>query len=101
MIPATPGRLYRGYLFDLDGTIYLGDSLLPGAARVVGALRRLERRLLFLSNNPTSTPAAFAGKLTRLGIPVAPSEVLNTVTTMVRWLREHHPAATVFPIAEA
>ena len=98
---ATPRRLYGGYIFDLDGTIYLGDSLLPGAARVVAALRRLDRRLLFLSNNPTSTPATYAAKLTRLGIPVAPQEVLNTVTTMVRWLSEHHPGATVFPIAEA
>jgi HAD superfamily hydrolase (TIGR01450 family) len=68
---------------------------------VVDALRRLDRRLLFLSNNPTSTPATYAAKLTRLGIPVAPPEVLNTVTTMVRWLSEHHPGATVFPIAEA
>jgi HAD superfamily hydrolase (TIGR01450 family) len=98
---ATPRRLYGGYIFDLDGTIYLGDSLLPGAARVVDALRRLDRRLLFLSNNPTSTPATYAAKLTRLGIPVTPQEVLNTVTTMVRWLSEHHPGATVFPIAEA
>jgi HAD superfamily hydrolase (TIGR01450 family) len=68
---------------------------------VVATLRRLERRLLFLSNNPTSTPETYAAKLTRLGIPVAPGEVLNTVTTMVRWLSEHHPGATVFPIAEA
>jgi HAD superfamily hydrolase (TIGR01450 family) len=98
---ATPRRLYGGYIFDLDGTIYLGDALLPGAARVVAALRRLDRRLLFLSNNPTSTPATYAAKLTRLGIPVTAPEVLNTVTTMVRWLSEHHPGATVFPIAEA
>jgi HAD superfamily hydrolase (TIGR01450 family) len=98
---ATPRRLYGGYIFDLDGTIYLGDSLLPGAARVVAALRRLDRRLLFLSNNPTSTPATYAAKLTRLGIPATAPEVLNTVTTMVRWLSEHHPGATVFPIAEA
>ena len=98
---ATPRRLYGGYIFDLDGTIYLGDDLLPGAARVVATLRRLERRLLFLSNNPTSTPETYAAKLTRLGIPVVPREVLNTVTTMVRWLKAHHPRATVFPIAEA
>ena len=31
--PGIPGRLYEGYVFDLDGTIYLGDELLPGAER--------------------------------------------------------------------
>ena len=95
-----PDRLFDGYVFDLDGTLYLGQELLPGAARLVDALRRLERRILFLSNNPTKEPADYAAKLTALGIPADPAEVLNTVTTMTRWLLRHAPGATVFPIAE-
>lgn len=96
-----PARLYGAYLFDLDGTIYLGDTLLPGAVELIAALRRRQRRILFLSNNPTRDPDAYAHKLSGLGIPTAPHEVLNTVTTTVRWLRERCPGATVFPIAEA
>ena len=34
-----PNRLYKAYIFDLDGTIYLGDELLPGAKRLINALR--------------------------------------------------------------
>ena len=41
---------YRGYLFDLDGTIYLGEALLPGAKAVVAGLRDAGRRVAFLSN---------------------------------------------------
>lgn len=96
-----PVRLYRGYIFDLDGTIYLGDALLPGAARLIHALRRLDRRLLFLSNNPSRDAAEYARKLTRLGIETAGDEVLSTVATTVRWLQERCAGATVFPIAEA
>jgi HAD superfamily hydrolase (TIGR01450 family) len=95
-----PERLFAGYIFDLDGTIYLGDGLLPGARRLVQTLRQSGRRRLFLSNNPTKDSAAYAAKLTHLGIPAAPAEVLNTVVTTTRWLREHHPRATVFAIAE-
>jgi len=95
-----PERLFAGYIFDLDGTIYLGDSLLPGAQRLIHALRQLNRRLLFLSNNPTKDPAAYAAKLTSLGIPATPDEVLNTVVTTTHWLRQHLPTATVFAIAE-
>ena len=56
---------------------------------------------MFVSNNPTRDPAMHAEKLRRLGIAASPSEVVNPVVTMTRWLRRHHPEATVFPIAEA
>lgn len=95
-----PERLYDGYIFDLDGTLYLGDELLPGAARLIAALRGLGRGVLFLTNNPTRDPDAYAEKLSALGIPATPAEILSTVTTMTRWLVRYHPQATVFAIAE-
>jgi len=96
----TPDRQYDGYIFDLDGTIYLGGVLLPGARRLIAQLRALGRRVLFLSNNPTRDAREYADKLTDLGIAAAPSDVVNTVFTMTQWLRRHHPDATVFPISE-
>ena len=67
----SPERLYDGYVFDLDGTIYLGDDLLPGARRLVLKLRELDRRVVFLSNNPTRDPGMYAEKLTKLGLETA------------------------------
>src|SRR5687767_9573497 len=99
--PARPTTLFDGYIFDLDGTLYLGDELLPGAATLLVSLRRLGKRVLFLSNNPTKAPDDHAAKLTRLGIPAEPGDVLNTITTMVRWLERDAPGAVVFPTAEA
>jgi len=90
-----PDRIYTGYIFDLDGTIYLGDGLLPGSRRLIETLRQRGTRILFLSNNPTNDPERYAAKLTRLGIPATPDEIVNTVFTMTRWLLEHHPEATV------
>ena len=96
----SPEELYDGYIFDLDGTIYLGDDLLPGAQRLVLKLRELDRRVVFLSNNPTKDPAMYAEKLTKLGLKTPPDEIVNTVVTMTQWLLQNHPEATVFPIAE-
>ena len=96
-----PQELFDAYLFDLDGTIYLGDQLLPGAGRLIAALRRQERPIRFISNNPTRDPAQYAAKLSALGVPTAPDEIVNTVVTTVAWLRARHPDAVVFPIAEA
>jgi HAD superfamily hydrolase (TIGR01450 family) len=95
-----PDNLYQGYIFDLDGTIYLGDNLLPGAKRLVLKLRELGKRVVFLSNNPTKDPEMYAEKLTNLGIETPASDIVNTVVSMTRWLSHNHPDVTVFPIAE-
>ena len=95
-----PDELYEGYVFDLDGTIYLGDELLPGARRLVLKLRELGKRVVFLSNNPTKDPEMYAEKLTNLGIETPASDIVNTVVSMTRWLSQNHPDAVIFPIAE-
>jgi HAD superfamily hydrolase (TIGR01450 family) len=95
-----PDRLYQAYAFDLDGTIYLGDHLLPGARRLVEELRRRGLAVRFLSNNPTRDPEQYAEKLERLGLPTPADEIVNTVVTMTRWLLDNAPGAVVYPISE-
>lgn len=95
-----PERLYDGYVFDLDGTIYLGDELLPGAKRLVETLRDNDKKVVFLSNNPTKDPEMYSEKLTKLGLPTPKEETVNTVVTMTQWLLQNHPDAVVYPIAE-
>jgi HAD superfamily hydrolase (TIGR01450 family) len=97
---AVPDRLYQAYAFDLDGTIYLGDHLLPGARRLVEELRRRGLPVRFLSNNPTKDPEQYAAKLERLGLPTPVDEIVNTVVTMTRWLLDNAPDAVVYPISE-
>ena len=95
-----PDRLFDGYIFDLDGTIYLGDELLPGARELLASLAVLGRKRLFLSNNPTKSPEEYVAKLARLGIPATRVEVLTSLDTMTSWLLRHHSGATVFPVGE-
>ncbi|MFI7493963.1 HAD-IIA family hydrolase [Kocuria sp. M4R2S49] len=95
-----PARMYDGYLFDLDGTVYLGDELLPGAHELITTLREQGRETLFLSNNPTRDPQMYADKLGRLGLPTPTSHIVNTVVTMAAWLRKEAPGASVFVIGE-
>ncbi|PKQ23441.1 MAG: HAD family hydrolase [Actinobacteria bacterium HGW-Actinobacteria-5] len=95
-----PDELYDAYVFDMDGTIYLGDDLLPGAARMVNELRRRQIPVRFLSNNPTRDPEQYAEKLTNLGLPTELDDIANTVVTTTAWLKAHHPDAVVFPISE-
>ena len=91
---------FDGYIFDLDGTIYVGERLVPGAAEVVQHLRSLPRGVVFLSNKPLERRAAYAAKLTRLGIPTAPDDVINSSLVMARYLQDHWPSAQLFAIGE-
>lgn len=95
-----PDRVYAGYVFDLDGTLYLGDDLFPGAAETVGALRDAGAQLAFLTNKPLELPADYAAKLTALGIPATPDDVVSSTDALLRWLRVHAPDARIFPVAE-
>ena len=95
-----PTEFYDAYIFDMDGTIFLGDHLLPGAKRLIEELRRRDIPVRFLSNNPTKDPHLYVDKLERLDIPTPLEDIANTVVTMTRWLKDHHPDKTVFPIAE-
>ena len=92
---------HRGWLFDLDGTVYLGEALLAGAAETIAALRADGRRVGFLSNKPLYTRADYAEKLTRLGIPTSVDEVVNSSIVLARHLRKLDPGAPVFVIGEA
>ena len=88
--------LYDGYLFDLDGTVYLGDTLLPGAHSLLRTLSELGREVVFLSNNPTKDPEMYAEKLCRLGISTDPRHVVNPLVTLAAWLRRSAPGSAVF-----
>jgi HAD superfamily hydrolase (TIGR01450 family) len=99
-VVALPEREYDVYVFDLDGTIYLGDGLLPGARDLVEALRHRGKVVRFLSNNPTRDREQYAEKLSRLGLPRPADEIVNSTVTTTHWLLEHAPGAVVFAIGE-
>lgn len=95
-----PDRLFAGYAVDLDGTIYLGDSLLPQAAETVERIRSAGSRLVFLTNNPLHSPASYSQRLTALGIPAAESDVVTPLAVLSSYLHRQHPGAAVLTVAE-
>jgi len=90
----------QGYLLDLDGTVYLGDRLIPGADQAIAELRRRGRRIVFLSNKPLHSRADYAEKLTRLGVPATVDDVVHSPYVMARYLARQKPGARVYAIGE-
>jgi HAD superfamily hydrolase (TIGR01450 family) len=94
---------YDAYIFDLDGTVYLGNALLPNAGAAIRAIRERGRRTVFLSNNPTHTAAEYSAKLTRLGLPTPVDDVVNSSIVMADFLvrlRETEGINRVFVVGE-
>lgn len=92
--------MFKGFIFDLDGTVYLSDQLIPGADMIIGLLREKGRKVVFLSNKPIQTREDYASKLTRLGIPTRPDEVINSTFVMAHYLKRTAPHAKLFVVGE-
>ena len=91
----------RGFIFDLDGTVYLGDRPLDGAARTIEQLRARGDKVVFLSNKPIATRESYAKKLTRMGIPTSVDDVLNSSLITARYLRKVlKPGEQVYVLGE-
>jgi 4-nitrophenyl phosphatase len=66
-----------GFVFDLDGCVWTGEVLMPGAAEVLALLRVQGRRVSFLTNNSRARALTLHAKLVRLGVAAAVHEVLT------------------------
>jgi len=94
-------RELRGFAFDLDGTLWAGASLLPGAAEFVAAVREAGRRVVFLSNNSRDDSAALAERLTRLGVRCAPGEMIAALDLLGEIIHRRLGATRVLPLGTA
>lgn len=75
---AAPNLADAAFAFDLDGTVYLGDKLLPGAAELISDLDDRGVPYLFATNNSSATVAAYQRRLAGLGIAVARDKVVTS-----------------------
>jgi len=92
--------MFKGFIFDLDGTVYRSDKLIPGADVVIRLIRERGKRVVFISNKSLQTREDYASKLTRLGIPTKPDEVINSSFVMTNYLKKNAPNAKLFVIGE-
>lgn len=91
---------FQAYMFDLDGTIYLGETLLPGAKKTIETIRSQRKKVLFLSNNPLRTREDYVEKLTKLGIPSSLDEIINSSFVLCQHLKQLAKGAVVYPLGE-
>jgi HAD superfamily hydrolase (TIGR01450 family) len=88
----------RGFAFDLDGCIWAGATLLPGARDLVAALRAAGRGVVFVTNSSRERANQIAARLARLGIPAEAPDVLAALDLLGETIRRRVGPATVLPL---
>jgi len=78
----------RAYLFDMDGTIYLGPKPISGAAAFIRHLQENGVPFLFLTNNPSSDADYYSKKLNGMGIDATPDNILTAGAATASYLVE-------------
>ncbi|MCC3355521.1 HAD-IIA family hydrolase [Bacillus sp. REN16] len=81
--------MVKGYIFDLDGTVYLDDQIIDGAVETINRLREAGNKVVFLTNKSIATRNDYVTKLNKLGIHANLSEVINSNYIAVKYLKEH------------
>jgi 4-nitrophenyl phosphatase len=85
--PVTSLTGIRGFLLDMDGTIYLGNRLLPGAIEFLDRCRADQRRVLFLTNNSSKSAVEYSEKLVSLGIAASQQDILTSGEATVSYMK--------------
>jgi HAD superfamily hydrolase (TIGR01450 family) len=84
------------FLFDLDGTLYVGDKLVDGAADVVKRLGEVGKRFCFLTNNSSKAKAEYMKKLHKLGLPATDEELFTSAQSTCEYLLREHAEKRVW-----
>ena len=84
------------YIFDMDGTIYLGGIVFDCAVRFINSLRAAGKRVMFFTNNASHSPEFYLEKLTRLGFSPDPSEILTSGNVTIEFLKRHRAEKSVY-----
>ena len=84
------------YIFDMDGTIYLGGRPFDFAKRFIKNLRASGRRVLFFTNNASHTSPFYLSKLERLGFEPSADEIMTSGDVTLEFLKRHRAGKSVY-----
>lgn len=91
---------YDSFIFDLDGTIYRGSSLIKNADNTINELKRLGKRIIFISNKTTGSIREYFEFLSNAGLNIKQEEIINSTLILKRYLADNFIGKTFYAIGE-
>ena len=86
----------RLFVLDMDGTIYLGDKILPGAMEFVKTARDMGKKVVFFTNNASKNPLNYVDKLNKRGFGAVREDVVTAGDVTIEYLKRHRNGESVY-----
>ena len=84
------------FLFDMDGTLYLGDQLYDFTIELLNTIKKNGSRYMFMTNNSSKSVNAYIEKLDKLGIKATKEDFITSSQATAFYLKKHHKNATLY-----
>lgn len=84
------------FLFDMDGTLYLGDQLYDFTEELLQKIRSAGKRYLFMTNNSSKSVADYVKKLEKLGIEAKEDDFITSSQATAHYLKLYHQGARLY-----
>ena len=84
------------FLFDMDGTLYLGDRLYDFTPELLRTIREKGGKYLFMTNNSSKSVADYIKKLEKMGISAQTEDFITSSQVTAYYLKKHHPGKTLY-----
>ena len=84
------------YLFDMDGTLYLGDRLYDFTVELLQQIRRTGGKYLFITNNSSKSVSDYVKKLAHFGIEATREDFMTSSQATAYYLKQNHPGKTLY-----
>ena len=84
------------FLFDMDGTLYLGDRLYSFTKELLSAIKEKGARYLFMTNNSSKSVNAYIEKLAKLGIPATREDFITSSQATAYYLKKYHSGQRLY-----
>ncbi|WP_432204371.1 HAD-IIA family hydrolase [Cetobacterium somerae] len=91
-------KQYKGYLFDIDGTILLGDTIIPGAKEKIEELRKRGKKIGFFTNNSSKNPKKYMEKFKEFGIESTLDEIITAGIVLLSHIEKNYSNKKVYII---
>lgn len=89
------------FLFDMDGTLYLGDQVYNGAIDLMNDLPKLGKKYIYLTNNSSRAGTDYITRLQRLGFPCEAENIFTSGMATGMFLNQNYPGAKVYLVGTA
>ena len=84
------------FLFDMDGTLYLGDRLYDFTVELLQTIKKTGGRYMFMTNNSSKSVNAYIQKLAKMGITATVEDFITSSQATAWYLKREHPGKTLY-----